>query len=157
MAWRRGVAQCIASRLLAAAAAVLPRLGALVLLGRVCAPDCEVLIGDPGQGLGDAQIAVLTSPNYHLRARDLHFARLVFRQWVHTILTQHTAGLSRQGTEMAGGAAHDVLSMNELERPPDRARRHVESAAHAASTGRLSVSKKLAGWQAADTQCFEAV
>ena len=116
----------------------------------MCAPDCEVLIGDPGQGLGDAQIAVLTSPNYHLRARDLHFARLVFRQWVHTILAQHTAGLSRQGTEMAGGAAHDVLSVNELEHPPDRARRHAESQLQRYQHGRL-VEQKLAGCERADT------
>ena len=79
---------------------MLPRLRCTGFVGRVCAPDCEVLIGDPGQGLGDAQMAVLASPNYHLRGRDLHCARLVFRQWVHTILTQHTAGLSRQGTEI---------------------------------------------------------
>ena len=103
---------------------MLPRLRCAGLLGRVCAPDCEVLIGDPGQALGDAQVAGRSSPNDDLGGRDLHGARLASRQRVHTILTRHTAGLSRQGAVMAGGAAHDVLSVDELERPPDRARRH---------------------------------
>ena len=51
------------------------------LLRRACAPDCEVLIGDPGQGLGDAQVAGPSSPECHFLGRDLDHMRLICREW----------------------------------------------------------------------------
>ena len=54
-----------------------------------CAPECEVLIGDPGERLGDAQVAGRSSADHDLGRADRHEARLISGQWVHTILTRH--------------------------------------------------------------------